>query len=81
MTARRMVGTLFWNLGPKTQLLAEVTRYDENYLNNFFKANYQLDSSEWRYQVGATWKATAKTTGEFRIGYYQRDMKAAAAGR
>jgi len=74
--ASRLVGTFFWNLGPKTQLLAEVTRYDQNYLHHFFDVNYQLDSSEWRYQLGATWKATAKTTGEFRIGYFKRDMEA-----
>lgn len=31
-----------------------------------------LDSEDWRYLVGLTWKATAKTVGSIRLGVQQR---------
>ena len=60
--------TFYYNLGPKTQLLVEpsFTKYD--YTN---PASVQ-DNDLKRLLVGVTWEATAKTTGEFKIGRHDK---------
>lgn len=58
---------------PKTTLLLEYrnTRFD-------YKRNVQgLDGTEQRYLVGAEWEATALTSGNFKVGYLDKDYKAA----
>lgn len=75
----KIAGTVFWNLGPKTQLLVELdyesVRYDHDWLYGGTIPVYRLDSNEWRLLVGTTWLATAKTSGVFKIGYFKRNLK------
>ena len=57
-------GTFLWRVAPKTELLA---------LAQMRSIDYALDTStqsstEMRYQVGAKWDATAKTTGIVKYG-------------
>ena len=63
-------GTFIWRVMPKTSLLFQVKDTEIDY-----KVDTQaLDSSELRFLVGATWEATAKTTGIFRIGQVRKDF-------
>ncbi len=61
-------GTFLWRVAPKTELLA---------LAQFRSIDYALDTStqsstEMRYQAGAKWEATAKTTGIFKYGLIEK---------
>lgn len=60
--------TFYYNLGPKTQLLVEpsFTRY------NYSSSLSTQDNDVRRLLVGVTWDATAKTTGEFKIGHHDK---------
>lgn len=61
-------GTFLWRVAPKTELLALFQHRRIDYLLN---ASGQ-DSAELRYQVGAKWEATAKTTGIVKYGVLQK---------
>jgi hypothetical protein len=60
--------TLFYNLGPKTQLLIEPSYTDYVYPNS------AQDNDVVRMLAGVTWEATAKTTGEFKIGWHEKEF-------
>lgn len=61
--------TLFYRVAPKTKLLVEGRHTDYDYLSN-----QRLDSTGVAGLVGATWEATAKTTGEFKIGRERKNF-------
>ncbi len=61
--------TLFYRVAPKTKLLVEGRHTDYDYLNN-----QRLNSTGIAGLVGATWEATAKTTGEFKIGRERKNF-------
>ncbi|PSJ40064.1 hypothetical protein C7I36_12405 [Zobellella taiwanensis] len=63
-----LVTTAYYRIGPKTRLLAEIQRNDYDYQT----AN--LDSTSWRYLLGATWQATAKTSGTVKVGFEDKDF-------
>jgi len=71
-------GSVFYNLGPKTQLVADVIRtefdYDHAYAPIVPAGDAELDSTDMAYLVGINWEATARTSGEFRIGRSEKDM-------
>jgi hypothetical protein len=58
-----------YRIAPKTRLLAEVryTAYDYH--------SSPLDSDEQRYLLGATWEATAATSGTVKLGYVAKRFK------
>lgn len=69
-----MLYTLYYRIGPRTRLLAEY-RYDdyEYELTPLTIDNSSAyDNKRHRAYVGATWAATAKTTGSVRVGYERR---------
>ena len=68
--------TFYYRVMPKTSLLFEVRRQGINYQNEVVGRS-SLDSSEWKYLVGATWDASAKTTGVVKAGYAQKEFSAA----
>ncbi|HEC15582.1 MAG TPA: hypothetical protein ENI99_03275 [Sedimenticola sp.] len=72
------MATLFYNWGPKTQLLVEMfyTKFDyeRTYAPIVLTGDAALDSVDTGLMVGVTWEATYKTSGEFRIGYGEKDM-------
>lgn len=69
--------TFYYRVMPKTSLLFEVRREGIDYQNQVSAAS-SLDSTEWKYLAGATWDATAKTTGVVKVGYAQKQFSSAA---
>lgn len=65
----------FWRVFPKTSLLLDVNWQNVDYVNEA-PGSTTLDSQEWRLYAGATWDATAKTTGTIKLGYVAKDFKA-----
>jgi hypothetical protein len=63
-------GTFFWRIMPKTSLLFQLRNTEINYKVD----TTALDGSEQRALIGATWEATAKTTGIFRIGAVRKNF-------
>lgn len=56
--------TFLWRVAPKTEILALVKRSEVDYQ----LASSTQDSTEMRYQIGAKWEATAKTSGIVKVG-------------
>lgn len=69
--------TFYYRVMPKTSLLFEARREGIDYQNEVV-GTASLDSSEWKYLVGATWDATAKTTGVVKAGYAQKEFSDAS---
>ncbi len=69
----RLTGLFVYNLGSKTQLFFEPSYEKRNYLSSFDNVTDDLDNSTMRYLLGVSWELTAKTTGVFKAGYYNRD--------
>ncbi|RLA53842.1 MAG: hypothetical protein DRR42_03565 [Gammaproteobacteria bacterium] len=63
-------GTIFYRVAPKTSALAEVRHEDIDY----DLSSSTEDSTEEKYYVGATWEATAKTSGTAKFGYSKKDF-------
>ncbi|WP_116472399.1 outer membrane beta-barrel protein [Zobellella maritima] len=63
-----LVTTGYYRVAPKTRLLAEVQYSDYDYTTS------NLDSEDYRYLVGVTWDATAKTTGTAKFGYQEKEF-------
>lgn len=70
-----VAGRVFYRLLPKTRLFFEASQtmieYDQN-------SGRRSDSDVSNYSVGATWTATAKTTGTAKIGYMKKDIDSAS---
>jgi len=58
----------YYNIGPKTRLLIEPSVTDYDYPNS------DTDNTYRKLLAGVTWDATAKTTGEVKVGYYNKDF-------
>lgn len=71
---RGFLTTVFYKLAKKTNLLLD---YQQDFLT--FPVNIpgglNRDSSEQKVRTGIAWKATGKTTGDLRIGYFRRTPK------
>ena len=65
--------TFFYRVAPKTKALFEVRQENINY----DLSSSTLDSTERKYLAGATWDATAKTSGTIKIGYSEKDFDSA----
>ena len=67
-------GTIFFNSSPKTAFLLDVglsdTRFDTR-----SPGTPNNDGSTLLYRAGVQWKATAKTTGDIRLGYASSDYE------
>ena len=61
-------GTFFYRIMPKTSLLFQAKEERVNYDN---PGSVVPNNTLYYYLVGAKWEATAKTTGDFRIGQIQ----------
>lgn len=66
-----LAGRFYYRVAPRTQLLAEFRNNDIEYVTNTV-----LDSVEQRFYVGATWVATASTTGIIKLGHMRKDFEA-----
>jgi len=58
-------GTVYYNIGARTSLLAEIGTNDVKYVNN--SAEFNLDSKETYAGVGVRWDATEVTQGDVRV--------------
>jgi len=70
----KMIGTFFYRVLPKTSLLFELSNEDIDYR----LSSVNLDSTERKYLLGATWDATAKTSGTVKLGYSDKDFDSSA---
>jgi polysaccharide biosynthesis protein VpsM len=61
-------GAFYWRVMPNTYLLAEARFNDYDYI----QPTTPGDSRERRYYIGATWEATAKTSGTVKLGTFQK---------
>lgn len=68
--SQALIGTLYYALGPRTQILGEVSRSEFDYRD----PESELDSTNTAYRVGARWEATAFTTGSARFGRETKDF-------
>ncbi|BBP44482.1 outer membrane beta-barrel protein [Thiosulfativibrio zosterae] len=65
-----VISTAFiYRVTDKSRLLAEIKATDFKYISNT-----NLNSKNIAYLVGARWEATAKTTGNFKIGIETKDF-------
>lgn len=73
----KLSGTAYFDVSPRTSLLAEYKRTDVNYKtdpNVIVGAPDSLDSIETYAFVGVSWDATAKTTGSIKVGHGKKDL-------
>ncbi|NRA22666.1 MAG: outer membrane beta-barrel protein [Oceanospirillaceae bacterium] len=61
-----------YRLTAKTSAIANITRNDIDYDTS------NRDSTNMRYLLGATWEATAKTSGTIKVGWSEKDFKDAS---
>lgn len=64
-------GTFSWRVAPKTELLALLQRRSIDYA----LGTSTQSSTEMRYQIGAKWDATAKTTGILKFGLIEKKFR------
>ena len=70
---------VYYALGPKTDILAEVRYFDTVYdTANRADPGGSFDNEEYNYFVGVAWEATAKTSGSIKVGEYDRQYDSAA---
>lgn len=65
--------TFYWKVMPKTQLLFQAKQTEIDYKHVLLT---NQDSTETRYYVGATWEATALTSGTVKLGTLKKDFEA-----
>lgn len=75
-TADELGATFYWRVGPKTSLLFQGKHSRVDYT----LSASTLGSSENALLAGATWEASAKTMGTFKIGMVEKDFDDAARG-
>jgi hypothetical protein len=72
LNRNKATGTFFYRIAQKTRLLFQVSLRDYDYIN---KSKYQNQSSqETFYLAGVEWDITAKTSGNFKLGYQGKDF-------
>ncbi|MFV0278426.1 MAG: outer membrane beta-barrel protein [Parahaliea sp.] len=64
-------GIFYYRVAPRTRLLLQVDYQDYDYHRYDIYGGNQSGEQQ-RYLTGATWEATAKTSGVFKIGYRER---------
>ncbi|MBL0141377.1 MAG: outer membrane beta-barrel protein [Betaproteobacteria bacterium] len=69
-------GAFYWRVMPKTYLLAEARGSSINYLDS----TSTYSGNESRYYLGATWEATAATSGTLKVGQLKKDFDSTNPG-
>ncbi len=75
-TVDNIGATFYWRVGPKTSLLFQGKHSKMDYA----LSTSTLGSIENALLAGATWEATAKTSGTFRFGMVKKDFDDSARG-
>lgn len=68
--------TVYWRIGPRTTLLFQGKHSKIDYV----LSTSTLGSIENAFMAGATWEASAKTSGTFRFGVTKKDFDDSARG-
>lgn len=68
--------TVLFNYSPKTAFLLDVSGNQTNFDKAPLVPNQVLDYTEYRVLTGVRWLATAKTSGDVRVGYFNHQPKA-----
>lgn len=66
-----LVGRFLYKVAPATQMFVEAGKTNYKYTD---VASVNLNSSEQRYMLGVKWEATAKTTGNVKIGTLKKSF-------
>ena len=69
----QLVGRYFWRVMPRTYLVGEA-----RLAANDYRVNVANNNTDTRLLVGATWEATAKTTGSAKVGYQRKNFDGTA---
>jgi hypothetical protein len=69
-------GAFYWRVMPRTSLVFEARRTDQNYL----LPSSPFDSKEDRYYAGVTWEATAATSGTIKVGQLRKRFESDLPG-
>lgn len=72
---RNVAGRFFYRVAPRTELLAEYRNTNADFDTAL------LDNTEHRVMLGATWEATAATTGTLKVGQLRKNYDASANRR
>jgi hypothetical protein len=67
-------GTFYYHVSPKTSVFAQLSDLQIKYANDFSL----LNGSEQRALLGVEWKATAQTSGSFKVGQLQKKFDSAS---
>lgn len=67
MDSHQLAGRYFWRVMPRTYLVAEARLGQTQY-----RVGTVNDNTDTRLLVGATWEATAKTTGSVKVGHQSK---------
>ncbi len=67
-------GRFFYRVMPRTSAVVEVRQTNANYISD----TSTNDNVDRRYLLGVTWDATAKTSGNFKVGQQHKDFPSAA---
>ncbi len=76
-------GTFYYRAGARSEGLIEIRQVEQNYQADYMDADFNptnLDSTENIAVAGMAWAATAKTSGEFKVGGYRRDYRDSSQG-
>jgi len=65
--------TLYYNISPKTAALFDYVRTGVEFDESFGGADTR-SGAEYRMRAGMRWLATAKTSGDIRVGYFRREF-------
>lgn len=65
-----LAGRFYYRVSPRTLVLAEIRNNDIKYVTNTL-----ANSVEQRLYIGATWEATAATTGIFKLGQLRKNFE------
>ena len=63
--------TFYYRIMPNTSLLLDLRATEFEYQHDRV-LQPSLDSTEYRYRLGATWDVTGKTTGTVKVGYVEK---------
>jgi len=71
----RLVGSAFYlKVSPRSSLFVEYTKENSDYLSDPSTGLGSLDSTTDQYSAGFKWKLAAKTTGQIKLGYINREF-------
>lgn len=69
---------LFYNIGAKSSVLFDFVRNNVSFQHSFTPADSRA-GNEYRVRTGLRWLASAKTSGDVRVGVYRRDFEVSTA--